>query len=134
MCAGACVFILHPSRQQRFTNFTNTSLQSVCAYLKIKSLKWFLHDLSQQRGQEKSIPPSLLPPSPLFPQLSSHLPSVLSLNVLDFRALALYLRSLHLVPMSNALLPQLVGFRWICCLSGSICPKKKSSLSLASGV
>lgn len=47
--------------------------ERLCLF-KNKFLKWFLRDLSQQRGQEKSI----IPPSftlPLFPQLSSHLPS-----------------------------------------------------------
>lgn len=57
--------------------------ERLCLF-KNKSLKWFLRDLSQQRGQEKSIPPSLLPSSSLFPQLSSRLPSALSLHVYTY--------------------------------------------------
>lgn len=63
--AGACVFI-HPLRfyqphivRERLSLFKN------------KFLKWFLRDLSQQRGQEKSIHPSLFHSSSLPPTLLS---------------------------------------------------------------
>lgn len=58
--------------KNRFASYTSSERRS--SLFKNKSLKWFLHDLSQQRGQEKSIPPYLLllsPPSSLFPQLCS---------------------------------------------------------------
>lgn len=60
-------------------------------------LKWFLHDLSQQRGQEKSIHPSLFHSSSLFPQLSSHLPSTCSPYVCYLNATSSFFASFPLL-------------------------------------
>lgn len=94
LCVCRCMRV-HPPRQYRFAN--NTSSERLCLFENI-SLKWFLRDLSQQRGQEKSITPSLLPSSVLFPLLSSPFCSFTSCLYLHAPASSvLYFLSLFLV-------------------------------------
>lgn len=90
MCVFLCVYVCVCVQVLACSSFQAILLhqlhifrERLCLF-KNKSLKWFLHDLSQQRGQEKSIPPSLLPSFSLFPQLSSRLPSALPLHVYTF--------------------------------------------------
>lgn len=63
--AGACVFV-HPMLFYQLRIIR----ERLCLF-KNKFLKWFQHDLSQQRGQEKSIHPSLFHSSSLPPTLLS---------------------------------------------------------------
>lgn len=90
--------------------------EPLCLF-KNKSLKWFLHDLSQQRGQEKSIPPSLLPSSSLFPQLSSRFPSALLLHVYAFMhpPLLCLISSLSALDSPVQYLIAIIGQFWVDC-------------------
>lgn len=96
MFAGARVFI-HPLRFYQL----HIVRERWCLF-KNKFLKWFLRDLSQQRGQEKSIHPSLFHSSSLPPTLLSS--SLGSFTSVPRRppVSALYLPPLFSTPLCDA--------------------------------